>query len=221
VATRTAGSARAAAAEVAAFVALLLSYIWLWKGTFPGDRVAVVALYFAIGLETHLRRGERPDEIGLRLDTFGAACGMAMRWLAPAIVAGLAAGRLLGGWAFPPPPRAAADLAYSAAWGTLQQYGLACVLYRRLREALPGRLAPMLAAAGLFSILHLPNPLLMGVTLALGILACAIYERHPNLWALGLAHGLASFCLANALPGWLTLDWRVGPQVLPRVLAWF
>ena len=211
----------AAWAEIGAFTSLLLSYIWLWSGAFPGHFFVVLALYLALGIASHRRCGEGPHEIGLRRDNFGRAAALSSRLLAPIAIAGLIAGRWLGGWAFPSLLWAVADLAYGVVWGTLQEYGLVCVLYRRLRDTLPTRRAAMLGAGVLFCLFHLPNPFMMGLTLGVGVLACFIYEREPNLWALGLAHGALSFVLANALPGWLTLDWRVGPQVLARVLALF
>ena len=36
---------------------------------------------------------------------------------------------------------------------------------------------------------------------------------------LGVAHGLMSFVLFYSLPTWLTIELRVGPQILPY-LAW-
>lgn len=207
-------------AEVAAFFALLSSYIWLWKGTFPGDRVLVVALYVGLGVEAHRRHGESPREIGFRLDNLAPFARLAVRWLALPVAAGVAAGLALGGWEFPLAAIWPLNIAWSVAWGTAQEYGLACVFYRRLRDLLPARPATM-AAGAIFSLLHLPNPLLMGLTLLMGFAACMLYERHPNVLGLGLAHGLTSFLLANSLPGWLTFDWMVGPQILPRVLHVF
>ena len=200
--------------------ALLASYIWLWKGAFPGDRLVVVALYAGLGLETHLRRGESAREIGFRLDNLGAFCRLAARWLALPVAAATVGGLALGGWAFRRPVMWPLDVAWSVAWGTAQQYGLACVFYRRLRDLLPVRQATI-AAAAIFSLLHLPNPFMVGLTLGMGLLACMLYERRPNVLGLGLAHGAASFLLANSLPGWLTFDWMVGPQILGRVLRVF
>jgi membrane protease YdiL (CAAX protease family) len=214
-------SPSAAWIEVGAFVALLLSYIWIWSDAFPGAFFVVSMLYFTLGIASHRRCREGPRAIGLRRDNFGRAAVLALRLLAPVAGAGLIAGRWLGGWAFPPPLQAVGAVAYAVVWGTLQEYGLVCVLYRRLRDVLPAPRAAMLAAALLFCLFHLPNPFLMAATLVMGLLACFIYEREPNLWVLGLAHGVVSFVLANALPGWLTFDWRVGPQILPRVLALF
>ena len=207
-------------AEVVVFFGLLASYIWVWKGLFPGDRILVVALYVGIGLETHWRRGESPRQIGFRLDNLVGFARLAAALLTPVIAVGMAAGHLLGEWAFPSPPTWVASLLWSVAWGTAQQYGLACVLYRRMRELLPPRKA-MLVSGVIFSLLHLPNPFLVGLTLLMGVLACYLYERNPNVIGLGLAHGLTSFLLANSLPGWLTFDWMVGPAILPRVLQLF
>lgn len=203
-------------AEIAAFFALIVSYIWVWKEAFPGDRVVVLALYVALGVETHWRRGESAREIGFRLDNLGAFGRLAARWLALPVGAAAVAGVALGGAAFPPPAIWPLNILWSVAWGTAQQYGLACVFYRRLRDLLPARRAT-LAAGAIFALLHLPNPFMIGLTLALGVVACALYERHPNVLGLGLVHGATSFLLANTLPGWLTFDWMVGPQILDRV----
>ncbi len=205
-----------AAAEVAAFLALLASYIWVWKEAFPGHRALVLALYAGIGVETHVRRCESARAIGFRLDNLGPFLLLAARWLALPVAAGVAAGLALGGWAFPRAALWPLGLAWSVAWGTAQQYGLACVFYRRLRDLLPVPRATA-AAAAIFALLHLPNPFMVGLTLALGLVACALYEREPNLLGLGIVHGATSFLLANALPGWLTFDWMVGPQILDRV----
>jgi hypothetical protein len=216
-----AGARTASAVELALFVGLLLSYIWLWSDAFPGSFFVLLVLYFGLGVEGHVRHGESPRSIGLRGDTFVAAGWLAVRWLAPLVAVGMAVGWWLGGWAFPKPLWSLASVAYGAVWGTLQEYGLVCVLYRRLRELLPTHRAAMLAAGLLFSLFHLANPLLMALTLAVGPVACLIYEREPNLWALGIAHGVVSFCLANSLPTWLTFEWRVGPQILHQVVGLF
>jgi len=92
-------------------------------------------------------------------------------------------------------------------------------LYRRLRELLGGERLPIVAAGVLFGVFHLPDPFLTAVTVALGELACWLYEREPNLLALGIWHGLTSFMLFHWLPTWLKTDLIVGPQILPY-LAW-
>jgi membrane protease YdiL (CAAX protease family) len=206
-------SRSSAAAEVAALAALLASYIWLWDGAFPGHSVVLVALYFGIGIAAHWRRGESAREVGVRVDNFGRTLTLAIACLAPVMAAALLGGALLGSVRFPSLGRSTATLAWNVLWGTAQQYGLLCVFYRRLAELLPGRWA-LLAAGFLFSLFHLPNPFLVPVTFGLGVLACWIYERRPNLFAIGAMHGSTSFVLFYALPAWLTLQMRVGPQLL-------
>ena len=63
----------AAALEVAALIALVLTYIWVWQGSFPGNAQLIVALYFGIGIASHLRRGESARQIGVRLDNWRPA----------------------------------------------------------------------------------------------------------------------------------------------------
>ncbi len=208
-----------AVAEIATLVVLLLSYIWIWNGAFPGHIAVVLVLYFGIGIQGHLRRGETPHDIGVRLDNFRRAFRFVATWVGPVAVLVVLTGLLLRSWRFPPLLEGVGSVAFGVLWGGAQQYGLTCILYRRLREVLPGRVAPILAGGVLFGLFHLPNPFLAMATLLLGSLACWLYGREPNLLALGIWHGLTSFAMFYALPNWLTIDMRVGPQILPY-LAW-
>jgi len=205
--------------EVAALALVLLSYIWLWNGAFQGHSVVLLALYFGIGFEAHWRRGETPRQIGIRLDNFGKALRLVSLWIGPIAVIALAAGCLLHSWRFPNLTEAVGSVAFGAAYGTAQQYGLVCIFYRRLREVFHGDRVPIVAAGLLFGLFHLPNPFLTALTLTLGMLACWLYRREPNLLALGIWHGVMSFVLFYSLPVWLTIELRVGPQIL-SYLAW-
>src|SRR5262249_23641203 len=53
--------------DLTLLTALLVSYIWLWQGAFPGDFFVCATLYFAIGVWSHWRRKETAAEIGLRV----------------------------------------------------------------------------------------------------------------------------------------------------------
>jgi Type II CAAX prenyl endopeptidase Rce1-like len=205
----------AAALEVAALALALLSYIWLWEGAFRWHTPLILLLYFGIGVETHWRRGERPRDIGLRLDNLGRALRLVSSWIAPVAFVALTAGLLLKSWHFPPLAEGIGSVAFGVLWGGAQQYGLVCVFYRRLCELLPGRRWPIVASGLLFALFHVPNPFLMAVTLTLGIVACWLYSREPNLLVLGFWHGLTSFVLFYSLPVALTIEMRVGPQILP------
>jgi len=209
----------AAAVEIAAMTALILSYIWLWEDRFRGDFYVCLALYLAIGVASHVRRGETARDIGLRADNLGAALRQALVFVGPLIlispVVGLALDtiRLLPGASWWWIPGAAERFAS----GTLQQYGLLCFFYRRVQELVPGTWPPPLAAAALFALFHLPNPFLTAVTLGAGILSCWLYRRVPNLWALGLAHAVLSMSISRSLPLGITVHMRVGPGYLEAV----
>lgn len=184
------------------------TYIWWWGG---GSRFKLcVVLYLAVGLAAHLRAREGPADIGLRLDNLGPAARDA--FLATAAVGVLLgiAGALMGSIDFPPLASWPGSLGYGVVWGSLQQYGLLAVFYRRSREVLPGRLGPALSASALFALLHLPNPFLTCATFGAGLLACWLYRRSPNLIVLGIMHGVISFLIGSTLPESVTAGMRVG-----------
>ena len=51
---------------------------------------------------------------------------------------------------------------------------------------------------------------LAAATLLWGIVACALFRRYHNLWALGLAQGLLGLCFAVCVPDALHHHLRVG-----------
>ena len=190
-------------------LALLLSYIWGWQGTFPGDEVLVVLLYFAVGYVSHVRCRESAHVLGLRLDNWRSAARQACVPVAVAVGAALGTGAMLRSWHFE--PAGLLDLPWHVAWGTAQQYGLLCLLYRRLLDVTAGPRSAALGAGSAFALLHLPNPLLVGVTFVAGSVSCALYRRVPNVFVLGIAHAAISTVLFSALPVSMTHDLRVGP----------
>jgi hypothetical protein len=80
----------------------------------------------------------------------------------------------------------------------------------RLLRLLPGKVAPVVAAAGLFSLAHLPNPVLTPITLLWGITACVLFLRYRNIYALGIAHGILGLCVAVIVPESIQHHMRVG-----------
>lgn len=202
--------------EVAAFVGLLVSYIWLWQGSFTGSGALIVVGYFGLGAAIHRRHGETAAALGIGFRDFGRGLRQAGLWIGPMGLLILAAGAVAGGWHFPRVLLLARDVGTYIVWGTMQQYGLLCVLYRRLDSLLPGGAAPIAASGLVFSFFHIPNPFLMPVTLALGALSAWLYRRVTNLPALGIAHGVVGVTLTYALPASLTLAMRVGPGMFGR-----
>ncbi|HKK65564.1 MAG TPA: CPBP family intramembrane glutamic endopeptidase [Clostridia bacterium] len=84
------------------------------------------------------------------------------------------------------------------AWGVVQQFLLVVLvagnLDRMSRGRLP-RLLIVLPTALLFGVVHIPVPILMGITFFMGCFTTAMFLRYRSVWALGVFHGL----LATAL----------------------
>jgi hypothetical protein len=95
-------------------------------------------------------------------------------------------------------------------WAVMQQFLLQIYFLVRLMRLLPGKVAPIVAAAGLFSLAHLPNPVLTPVTLVWGIAACVLFLRYRNIYALGIAHGILGLCVAVIVPDSIQHHMRVG-----------
>lgn len=205
---------RVALLEVSAMTALLLSYIWGWKGTFSGASQLIIVLYFGIGITSHLLRHETARQIGLRIDNVPRALRNAAVVIVPAAVVVLAIGLILGSWHFYPWQQTVRGAPWALVWATAQQYGLLCFFYRRFLEIFGGPAAATAAACVTFALFHLPNPFLTAVTLAAGAVACTLYRREPNLFVIGLAHATISFVMLCSLPFSVTHGLRVGPGYL-------
>ena len=124
---------------------------------------------------------------GFRRDTLPGSALWASAAGVPAAAAmllyGLHAGHL------PPPPSFWLILVLYPVWGLLQQFLLNSLLAANLRMLLPaGAVVPV--AAALFSVAHAPDLTLMSLTFFAGCLWIFIFLRHPNLWPLGIWHGL-------------------------------
>lgn len=95
-------------------------------------------------------------------------------------------------------------------WSIMQQFLLQSYFLLRLSRLLPGKIAPILAAAGIFSLAHLPNPILTPITLVWGVIACMLFLRYRNIYTLGIAHGIMGLCIAITVPNSLHRHMRVG-----------
>jgi membrane protease YdiL (CAAX protease family) len=209
--TRAGSAARTAAlAEVVAMLALVLSYIWMWHKRFPRDDLVVSFLYFGLCFASHLRCGESAGSLGLRLDNWRAAARQALLPVGVGVGLPLVIGAALGSWHFEPRGWLL-GVPWHVAWGTAQQYGLLCLFYRRSVDVLGSAQGAALASASAFALFHVPNPLLVGVTLLGGFVSCALYRRVPNVFVLGVAHAVISTTLFSALPISMTHQLRVGP----------
>ena len=200
--------------ELLTATGLVLSYIWVWQGSFPGDFVVCLALFLAIALWGHRRRGETARDLGFRLDNLRESATLVFSFVAPLVVLMVIVGLALGLNREPPIPRLLTRVILMPLFGVAQEYALLGFYLRRFEEALPGRWLPVLASATVFALLHAPNSILMGLTLLISLGACWLYRKAPNLWVLGLAHGLLSITVAMFLAKLLIFGLKVGPRVL-------
>ena len=76
------------------------------------------------------------------------------------------------------------------AWGIAQQFALQNLIARNLADRFHRPPALAAVAAVVFSLAHFPRVDLMVLTLVAGFFFTATYRRRPNLWAVGIVHGL-------------------------------
>ena len=104
---------------------------------------------------------------------------------------------LLHGWAY-------------IVWSLMQQFILQSYFLLRLLRLLPGKVMPVIVATVIFALAHLPNPILTPITLVWGAIACVLFLRYRNIYALGIAHGILGLCVAVTVPNSLHHHMRVG-----------
>lgn len=97
-----------------------------------------------------------------------------------------------------------------ALWAFAQQILLQDFFLRRMRRLVARQGVAVLVAAGIFSLAHLPNPILTLVTLVWGLVACMVFLRYRNLYTLGVAHALLGITMAITIPGPMIRNMRVG-----------
>ncbi len=208
--------------EVASVVASVFLTVWLiiplqpqqrWLTAIPG------LLALALVINSHRVRGEHFSEIGFSLRHFGRAFRLVALPTLLACAVFAAIGYSTG--SFHRTSHFWSSLLVLPVWAVTQQYVLQAFIYRRIRvvfsvnSAAPdeqGRQANLaiLATAAIFSLTHAPNLALMLLTLIGALLWCWVYERAPNLWALGLSHAVISLMLMTSLPPWLLPSMSVG-----------
>ena len=208
------GSTGAAWLELLVVTGLLLSYIWVWQGAFDGDFLVCLVLFLGITVTGHRRRRESARDLGFRLDNLGPSARLVFSYVLPLLVVMVGSGLALDLHRELPIERLWARVALMPLFGIAQQYGLVGFYYRRFQEARPGTWRPSLASTLIFASLHAPNIPVMVMTFVLGLGACWLYRRAPNLWVLGLAHGLLSLTVAMFLAKLLVSGLKVGPRAL-------
>ena len=172
-----------------------------------------LATAVAFMLLSHRARGETAREMGWRTDNLRPAVRMLLPPMlavtALLVGAGWYAGTLdfrrwEGGQSILGVP------ALSLLWGPLQQYALQGFINRRAQVVFGRGWASVLLTGLLFALFHLPNPWLTLATFAGGLLWAWVYQRAPNLFAVGLSHGLMTWVLISSVSPAALHNLRVG-----------
>jgi len=209
--------ARALAAwEIASVVASVLVAEWVVFAFASDGSPALlfpVATVLAFMFLSHRARGETARDVGWRLDNFWSAARLLALPMLAFVVLMVCVGWLTsyldfarweGGQSLFGVP------ALSLLWGPLQQYALQGFVNRRAQEVFGRGWTSVTVVALVFALLHMPNPLLTLVTFAGGLLWAWVYQRAPNLLALGLSHGLMTWVLISSVPPAALHNLRVG-----------
>jgi membrane protease YdiL (CAAX protease family) len=208
--------------EIASVVVSVLITVWVIIPLQPRQRWLVYVpglLALALILNSQRVRGEKLNDLGFTSRHFFRA----LRLLTLPMSAACAVFVMIGYSAnsFHRNTHFWSTLFFLPFWGTFQQYILQGFIYRRIRFLLVDENAPphrqklranlaILAASAVFAFVHLPNPTLTILTFVGGLIWSWIYERAPNLFALGLSHALMSMLLITSLPPWLLESMSIG-----------
>jgi hypothetical protein len=206
----------AALAELLCLSLLVLFIEWIVPLTANPRKVYTVSAVFiaVLLLVCYFRDGVSARDLGLRVDNLFTV----LKRLAPPlglfvvlpVAVGLGAGTLNFGRKF------YSMLASVPLWALLEQYMLLAFANRRLRLIVGPGARSVAATAALFSLFHLPNPVLTVVCAAGGYIWAREYERNPNLFANALTHTIASAVLANSFPNTLLKHLIVGYNYFVR-----
>jgi len=189
------------------FTAWALIEATIWNSGKTQYKLFWVAFFYIV-VSTALHR-PKLSEIGLSLRGLRSSL-----WVIPAAIAVSSAAMLLA-WAagtLHPLFGAVAQARHSsgyAIWAVLQQFILQSYFFLRFEKIVSTRSAVLLSA-GLFCLAHIPNPVLLIVCLVAGCVACEIFRRNRNIYALGVAHAILGLTIAITVPDDIQRHMRVG-----------
>ncbi len=208
--------------EIASVIVSVLIAVWAILPLQPDRRWLIYVpglLALALIVNSHRVRGDSLRDLGFTTRHFLRAIKLLLLPTLLAVAVFVAIGYFSN--SFHRTTNFWATLCFMPIWGTFQQYILQGFIYRRVRFLLVDETAPtdkqkgrinlaIIASSAIFAFVHLPNPTLTILTLVGGLVWSWIYERAPNLFALGLSHGLMSLMLMSSLPPWLLESMSVG-----------
>jgi hypothetical protein len=139
---------------------------------------------------------------GLQRSWWIIATALAAGGLAVAIAADLGTLQL--------PSRLPARIPGYVVWSFMQQYILQDYFLQRVRRLTAHTYLAVVTTGVLFSLAHLPNPLLTIAALFWGITSCALFVRYRDIYSLGMTHAVLGLCVAFTVPDAMHHGMRVG-----------
>jgi membrane protease YdiL (CAAX protease family) len=192
--------------EIAIAYGLILAVEWTPR---PAQRVLWVVA--ALGIVAVVWRSfEGWKAMGFRSANFGRSLWITGAALVAAIAAVLVAAKthtlLL------PDGMAAFVGTYFAyaIFSGVQQFLLQGVFLLRFQRVIPNARVAAFTAALFFASAHVPNPVLVPLTLGWGFAACLLFLRYRNIYSLMMAHAILGITIAMTIPGQADHNMRVG-----------
>ena len=196
-------SNRSRLAQVGLVFCLIMIAVWTAQGQ-VNSSVSLAAMFCVLGFT--LLSGYSAGELGLSQPSSGIPRILLTGALLVLLIA--AAGLTLT--SFGPPHPVPWNRAWQyAIWALAQEFILQSFFYIRL-ESVFGSSRAIWASALLFSIAHIPSPVLTGLSFIGGILFCLLFRRYRNLYPVGLVHAAIGLTIAASLPDSLLHHMRVG-----------
>jgi len=200
-----------AAWEVSSVIISALIAEWVVLSFLTRNRwLVIIPMALALGLMSlsHVVHRENAKDLGFRLDNFWASFRIV---LIPTIAVLVLVPMFtwLSGSALTARPFRT-KLLLLPLWALFQQYALQGYINRRVQVLVGQNTVSVLVVAAIFALLHLPNPVLTGLTFIGGMLWAAIYQRRPNLFALAISHTVCSLVVSICLPQTILNNLRVG-----------
>ena len=99
---------------------------------------------------------------------------------------------------------------FYAIWALEQQFILNSFFYKRFEVLLGDTTVAVVITALLFSLVHIPNPVLVPATFLGGIFFVEIFRRWRNIYPIAIAHAMFGLTLAITIPDHWIRHMRVG-----------